>query len=72
MSTSMTVVAIVRVHLYFTLQYLQRQDELQPLCGAIEPIEVAKSIAFLASDEAACITGETLFIDGGRHVKPPL
>ena len=72
MSNVMTVVAMVWVHLYFTLQYLQRQDELQPLCGAIQPIEVAKSIAFLASDESSCITGETLFIDGGRHVRAPV
>ena len=48
------------------------RTSLQPLCGAIQPIEVAKSIAFLASDESSCITGETLFIDGGRHVRAPV
>jgi NAD(P)-dependent dehydrogenase (short-subunit alcohol dehydrogenase family) len=28
--------------------------------------EVANAIAFLASDEAAYITGATLFVDGGQ------
>ena len=32
---------------------------------AAEPDEVAKVFAFLASDEAAYITGQTIFVDGG-------
>jgi NAD(P)-dependent dehydrogenase (short-subunit alcohol dehydrogenase family) len=31
-----------------------------------EPEDVAASVAFLASDEARFITGQTLLIDGGR------
>lgn len=33
--------------------------------------EVAKSIAFLASDDATFITGATLPVDGGRHAMCP-
>ncbi|KAK3088720.1 hypothetical protein FSP39_023001 [Pinctada imbricata] len=53
-------------------EYLSRQKQLQPLCGAVEPIEVAKAIAFFASDDSGSITGETLFIDGGRHAMAPI
>lgn len=40
--------------------------------GVIEPREVAKVIIFLASDQASSITGELLFVDGGRHAKSPV
>lgn len=33
--------------------------------------EVAKTIAFLASDDASFITGQTLPVDGGRSVMCP-
>ena len=33
--------------------------------------EVAKAIAFLASDDASFITGVTLSVDGGRGVMCP-
>jgi len=33
--------------------------------------EVAKTIAFLASNDASFITGTTLPVDGGRHVMCP-
>ena len=32
---------------------------------------IAKTIAFLASDDASFITGQTLAIDGGRSVMCP-
>ena len=37
-----------------------------PLGRPGEPAEVAKLCAFLASDDAAYITGEVVVIDGGR------
>ena len=35
------------------------------------PLEVAKTIAFLASDDASYITGQTLPVDGGRSIMCP-
>lgn len=37
-----------------------------PLGRLGEPAEVASVAAFLASDEASYITGETIYVDGGR------
>ena len=37
----------------------------------IEPDEVAKAIAFLASDDASFSTGVSLAVDGGRHAMCP-
>lgn len=34
----------------------------------VEPVDVANAAVFLASDEAAMISGETLLVDGGRSV----
>ena len=38
-----------------------------PLGRFGEPEDVASVVAFLASDDAAYVTGETVFIDGGRR-----
>ena len=34
-----------------------------------EPEEIARAVVFLAADEAAFITGETLSINGGQHME---
>ncbi len=34
-----------------------------------EPEEVARAVVFLAADEAAFITGETISVNGGQHME---
>src|SRR5690606_2919024 len=44
---------------------LERMAELYPLGRVGEPEDVAAAVAFLASDDAAWITGTVLRVDGG-------
>jgi NAD(P)-dependent dehydrogenase (short-subunit alcohol dehydrogenase family) len=48
--------------------FLQRSKETHPLGRPGRPEEVAAMIVFLASDEAGWMTGETIPVDGGRHL----
>ena len=48
--------------------FLQRSKETHPLGRPGQPEEVAATIVFLASDDAAWMTGETIPVDGGRHL----
>jgi NAD(P)-dependent dehydrogenase (short-subunit alcohol dehydrogenase family) len=48
--------------------FLERSKETHPLGRAGDPGEIAELIGFLASDRAGWITGETISIDGGRHL----
>jgi 3-oxoacyl-[acyl-carrier protein] reductase len=41
---------------------------MQPLPVKISPEDIANCALFLASDMARCITGTTLFVDGGRTI----
>lgn len=52
-------------------QFLERTKFTHALGrpGTVE--EVAKAIAFLASDDASFSTGDSLFVDGGRHAMCP-
>ena len=47
-------------------------DAITPLGGVVEPFEVARAIAFLASPGARMITGQSLLIDGGLTINPNL
>ena len=48
--------------------FLERSKQTHPLGRAGEAEEIAELIVFLASDRAGWITGETISIDGGRHL----
>ena len=48
--------------------FLQRAKETHPLGRPGHPDEVADLILYLASESAAWMTGETIPIDGGRHL----
>jgi len=49
-------------------EFLERSRATHPLGRPGTPDEVAELIAFLVSARAGWITGETLSIDGGRHL----
>lgn len=48
--------------------FLERSKETHPLGRPGQPEDVAAMIVFLASDEAGWMTGETIPVDGGRHL----
>jgi NAD(P)-dependent dehydrogenase (short-subunit alcohol dehydrogenase family) len=48
--------------------FLEHSKTTHPLGRPGEPAEIAELIWFLASDRAAWITGETISVDGGRHL----
>ncbi len=48
--------------------FLERSKTTHPLGRPGQPEEVASLIVFLASDRSAWMTGETIPIDGGRHL----
>lgn len=50
-------------------ELIQLFTDQTPLKRIAEPIEIAKAIAFLASDDASYITGEMLVVDGGYSLK---
>ena len=53
------------VFLYF--QFLERQKAGHPIGRVGLPEDCAEAIAFLASDASSFITGQLIFLDGGRH-----
>jgi NAD(P)-dependent dehydrogenase (short-subunit alcohol dehydrogenase family) len=48
--------------------FLERSKETHPLGRPGQPADIAALILFLASDRAGWMTGETIPIDGGRHL----
>src|SRR5262249_8669077 len=48
-------------------QYFRRLAPVTPAGRLGDPDELGSLIAFLASDQAAYITGQTVLADGGRH-----
>jgi len=52
-------------------KFLEHSKSTHALGRVGEPIEVARTIAFLASDDASYITGASIPVDGGRHAMCP-
>jgi NAD(P)-dependent dehydrogenase (short-subunit alcohol dehydrogenase family) len=50
------------------VEFLSRAKQTHPLGRPGQASEIASLILFLASDHAGWITGETIAIDGGRHL----
>ena len=46
----------------------QRYLSMIPMGRLGQPSEIAAAIAFFCSEEAAFITGQTLFVDGGASI----
>ena len=44
---------------------------LTPLGRIGEPADVARAVRFLATDDSAFVTGQTLWVDGGMFTQPP-
>ena len=63
---SKTQIRLTR-HTCFCSQFLDIQASGHPLGRVGLPEDCAEAIAFLASDASSFITGQILFIDGGRH-----
>ncbi|OCC24368.1 oxidoreductase [Croceicoccus estronivorus] len=60
--------------LYTAARSKGREDligQLNPLKRGGEPVEIARAIAFLASDEASYINGQALVVDGGLSTSLP-
>ncbi|ESP01190.1 hypothetical protein LOTGIDRAFT_207716 [Lottia gigantea] len=52
-------------------EYTKAQAHLTCLGRAGEPLDIAKCVKFLASDESEYITGENILVDGGRNIAIP-
>lgn len=50
----------------------QQINDAMPLGRIGEPEDIAEAAAFLAGDQAAWITGQTLVVDGGALVRPQI
>src|SRR5438093_12898 len=48
--------------------FLERSKETHPIGRPGQPTDVAELILFLASDRASWVTGQTIPVDGGRHL----
>ena len=48
--------------------FLDRARETHPLGRPGQASEIADAVMFVASDKAAWMTGDTIAVDGGRHL----
>ncbi|KAK7089320.1 3-oxoacyl-[acyl-carrier-protein] reductase FabG-like isoform X1 [Littorina saxatilis] len=52
-------------------KFLERSKETHALGRPGQPEEVARAIAFMASDDSSFVTGASIPVDGGRHAMCP-
>ena len=50
---------------------LESRTRTTPLGRLAEPAEIAQVVAFLASEQASYITGQTIYVDGGWLAAAP-
>ena len=50
-------------------EFLRRRGETIPLGRLAQPEDIANAVAFLSSDEASYITGETIVVSGGMLMR---
>jgi NAD(P)-dependent dehydrogenase (short-subunit alcohol dehydrogenase family) len=50
--------------------YAKNWSEATPLGRVGTPVDVGRAVAFLASDQASYISGQTIWVDGGAFTKP--
>jgi NAD(P)-dependent dehydrogenase (short-subunit alcohol dehydrogenase family) len=68
---------IIRTHLWEQMEpdldrYKSAVAALTPLLSDQSPEDIADTVAFLCSDRAASITGQTVAVDGGMTAGPPI
>ena len=51
--------------------YAGTWGRITPLGRVGQPVDIARVVAFLASPEAAFITGQTIWVDGGMYARAP-
>ena len=55
--------------LLFTEEMKEEVISKHPIDRLADPMEIAKTILFLASDDSSFITGETIMVDGGYTIQ---
>lgn len=54
-----------QVELWYTPEYVQKFMDAQCIKAFVEPIDIARMVAFLASDDARMCTSQNYVVDGG-------